>query len=141
MKQLTIKSKIVCAITILIIVAGIIMTVIKGFNFDLKNQNYNLVELNIGKQIELADIKQMTKESLDSNEFTVQNVEMFNDAVIITAKEITEEQKNTLVQKVNEKYSTELKEEEIEIENIPNVRLRDIVKPYIIPLAISTAII
>ncbi|MEI3394135.1 MAG: hypothetical protein V8R82_00115 [Clostridia bacterium] len=39
----------------------------------------------------------------------IQKVEVFEDSVSITAKDITDEQKQSIIDKVNEKYETELK--------------------------------
>ena len=46
------------------------------------------------------------------------------------------------VSKLNEKYSTELKaDNDITIVHNPKIRLSSIIKPYILPIAISTVII
>lgn len=71
----------------------------------------------------------------------LQKVEIYKDTVIITAKEITEEQKNNLVTKINEKYGTEINAEEVEITNVPHTRGRDIIVPYIVPFITAGVIV
>ena len=71
----------------------------------------------------------------------IQKVEVFEDTVNIIAKDITDEQKQSLIDKVNEKYGTELSVDNVEVESIPNTRGRDIIKPYIVPFLIATLII
>ena len=44
------------------------------------------------------------------------------------------------INKINEKYETEIEADSTEIVTIPHTRGRDIVKPYIIPFTIATII-
>ena len=136
------KNKVLLILTcaIIIIVAAIVVVVTKGFNFELQYQKSQRIEVYLKKEFEVEEIKKLAQEVLEQ-EVLVQNVELYGDMASITAKEISEEQKNSIVEKVNEKYETELKAEEIEIVNVPHVKGFDIVKPYIIPFILSTLII
>ncbi|MGN1303021.1 MAG: hypothetical protein ACI4VO_05260, partial [Clostridia bacterium] len=98
-------------------------------------------EINLGKTFEEQDIKEITNEVFGKQPVMIQAIEVYKDAVSITTTEITEEQKSELVTKINEKYETELKAEDITIEEVAHVRGRDIIKPYLIPFTIVTAII
>lgn len=135
------KVKIIAILSIIIIIAGIIMIITKGYNFDLKYSDANRILLDIGTTFNNKDIKSITDEVLGNQKVMIQKVEVFEDAVSITAKEITEEQKNNLVTKINEKYETDLKAEEIQITNIPHTRLRDIMLPYVVPFVIAVVIV
>ncbi len=141
MKNLTTKNKILIIILILVIIAGIIVTANIGLNFDLKYEKTQKIELNLGKEFEISDIKNITNEILQNQEVIIQKVELYKDTVSIIAREITEEQRNNIVEKVNEKYGTELVAENTEILTIPHTRGRDIIKPYILPFIIATVII
>ena len=141
MKQLTKSKKIMVLIAIIILIAGIAITIVKGLNFDLKYQETQSVQLYIGEKFNEADIRQITNEVLPNQAVMLEKVEIYQDTVIITAKEITEEQKNNLVTKINEKYETDLKAEEIQITNIPHTRLRDIMLPYVVPFVIAVVIV
>lgn len=137
MKQF-IKSKQLRIILIaLVIIAGIVMIAVKGFNFDLKYQDTQRVELYIETKFNTADIKQITNEVFGNQKVMIQAVEVFEDSVSITTTSISDEQKNNLVTKINEKYGTELKTEDITVQNIAHTRGRDIIKPYIVPFAIA----
>ena len=137
MKQF-IKSKQLKMIVIaLIIIAGIIMIAVKGFNFDLKYQDTQKVELYLQTEFNISDIKQITNEVFGNQKVMIQKVEVFEDSVSITTTSISDEQKNNLITKINEKYGTELKAEDIQTEDIAHTRGRDIIKPYIIPFAIA----
>lgn len=141
MKQISAKTKIIVASIILIIVIGAAVIGTKGFNFDIRNKSSQVVKLYVEKQFEIEDVRQITNEVFGKQPVLIQKVEVYEDQIAITAKEITEEQKSSLIEKINEKYETELKVEDIDVENIPHTRLRDLVKPYIIPLLISTVAI
>ena len=60
--------------------------------------------------------------------------------VQITVKEATEEQISSLNDKINEKYEIENQLTDIKIVHISNVRLRSIIKPYILPISIVSII-
>lgn len=140
MKNMNKKTKIAILLISIIIVVGIVITFTMGLNFDLKYQNTQKIELDIKKEFEISDIKQITDEVL-GQEALIQKVEIYEDSISIRAKEISEEQKTNIINKVNEKYGTELKTEEIKIQNIPNTKGRDIIKPYIVPFVIATLIV
>ena len=141
MKNITTKNKILIIILILVIIAGILVTANIGLNFDLRYEKSQKIELNLGKEFETSDIKNITNEIFPNQEVIIQKVELYKDTVCIIAKEITEEQRNNIVEKVNEKYGTELVAEDTEILSIPHTRGRDIIKPYITPFVIATVII
>ena len=135
------KVKIIAILSIIIIIAGIIMIMTKGYNFDLKYSDSKRILLNVGTTFNNQDIKSITDEVLGNQKVMIQKVEVFEDAVSITAKEIAEEQKTNLINKINEKYGTTTKAEDIEITTIAHTRGRDIIKPYIVPFLIATIII
>lgn len=140
-KKMTKKSKIIITIITLIIIAGIIVTLTVGLNFDLSYKDSKRIELYLQKDFNVSDIKQITDEVLQGEEVIIQKVEVYEDTVSIRAKEITDEQKQNLVNKVNEKYGIELSADSIEIESIPNTRGRDIIRPYIVPFIVVTLIV
>ena len=113
------------------------MIAVEGFNFDLKYQDTQRVELYLQTQFEISDIKQITNEIFGNQRVMIQKVEVFEDSVSITTTSISDDQKSNLVTKINEKYGTELTAEDIEVQNITHTRGRDIIKPYIVPFAIA----
>lgn len=141
MKKMTKKQKILSVIIAVIIIAGAVVTGVKGLNYDLRYQETKNIELYIAKDFEIADIKAITDEVMGKSPVIIRKVEVYEDSVSITAKEITDEQKQSIIDKINEKYQTELSADSTQIQTIPHTRGRDIVKPYITPFIISTAII
>ncbi len=141
MKEINKKTKLLAILIPIIIIVGMIITFTIGLNFDLRYQEAKSIQLYIKNQFPITDIKQITDEVLPSQPVVIQKVEVFEDTVSILAKEITEEQKNNIINKVNEKYGLEISADSTQITNIPHTRGRDIVRPYIMPFAITTIII
>lgn len=141
MSKLTNIQKILLILSIIIVIAGAIIIATIGLKFDLRYEKAKKIELNLQNDFNIADVKAITDEVLPNQDVLLQKVELFDDTVSIISKEITEEQKNTLVEKINEKYGTEITTEETQILSIPHTRGRDIIKPYIMPFAIATLII
>ena len=135
------KTKILIALIAIILIAGTVMIFTKGLAFELKYQDSQKVELNTGKTFEEKDVKNITNEVFGKQPVKIQAIEVYKDAISITTKQITEEQKAELVTKINEKYGTEISADDVTIEDIAHIRGRDIIKPYIIPFAIATVII
>lgn len=135
------STKILVALIAVILVLGAIIIYTKGLAFELKYQDNKKVEMNLGKEFEEKDIKEITNEVFGNQPVMIQAIEVYKDAVSITTTEITEGQKSELVTKINEKYETELSADDITIEEISHIRGRDIIKPYIIPFAIVTIVI
>ena len=108
MKNLTSKQKILIVLLAIIIISGIIVTVTIGLKFDLKYEKSQKIELNLKKEFEISDIKTITDEVLKGQDVIIQKVELYEDMVSIISNQITEEQKNNIVQKINEKYGTQI---------------------------------
>lgn len=134
------KNKILIGLAIVILV-GIIITVAVGFNVDMCYRDYNLVDIKIGQDFNINDIKTITNEVFQKENIEIQKAGVYSDNVVIKVSSITDEQKNLLNTKINEKFELNNSVDDIEINYISSYRLRDIIKPYIIPLIITTVII
>lgn len=143
MEKIKKNKKIIIGILIaIILIAGIAITLTIGLNFDLNYQETKQIQLNLGTEFDKNDIKEITDEVFSGQKVMIQTVEVFKDAVSIRTTNITDEQKQSLIDKTNEKYeSAEIEADSVEIETIPHTRGRDIVKPYIAPFALATFII
>lgn len=113
----------------------------KGLVFGLNYEDSKKVEINLGKQFEEKDIKEITNDVFGKQPVLIQAIEVYKDAVSITTTEISDEQKSNLITKLNEKYGTDISTDDITIEANAHIRGRDIVKPYIVSFAIATVIV
>lgn len=135
-------KKIVLILLICLIFAGTVIVCFKGFNVGLPYKSNINISVYVGKKIEDKDMKEITKEVFKGKQAIVQKVELFEDMISITTEEMSEEElnekKTELINKLNEKYEKEIKDEEIEIVHNPKVKLSSLIKRYILPFGIST---
>lgn len=137
-----IKSpKIIYLVAVLIIIVGIIVTCIWKTNFSLEYSEHTRINVYIGKEFNIDDIKQIAEEVFEKKEIKYQNIEIFNDSIAINVKELNDEELALLKEKVKEKYEIEEIDSNITTMIIPHYRIRDIIKPYIVPIIITTIII
>lgn len=135
------KSKILCVILVIIFIAAIISTAIRGLNVSMEYAEGTSIVFDLGKQYDKKDIKQIAKVIWTNQSIFVQKVEVYDESVLIKVSQVNDEQLDNLATKINEKYGLELKKENFTILYNSNNKIRDIVKPYIIPLIIATALI
>ena len=134
-------KKILIFSLIILILAGMVIVALKGFNVDLMLQKHDSIEYIIGKDFEIKDIKQITKEVFLKKKVVIRTIEVFDDAVSINVSSITEEEKNNLIEKLDEKYKNGKQTKDVQIISNPPIRMRELVNPYIIPTIIAFGLI
>lgn len=134
------KNKILIGLAIVILVGAILVAAV-GFNVDASYKGYTLIDINIGQEFNINDIKAITDEVFGKSKVEIQKAGEFNDNVAIKVSEVTDEQKELLNNKINEKYGTENTLKDMKANYIPRFRLIDVVKPYIVPLITATLLI
>jgi len=85
-QKMTNKTKIIIAIIAVVILAGIIITLTIGLNFDLRYQESKSIQLYLETDFDISDIKQITDEVMPGEKVIIQKVEVYEDTVNITAK-------------------------------------------------------
>ena len=142
MKNINNIMRIIMVIFALIILSGIIMICVKGYNYDLLYSKSVRMNIYLTKEFKVNEIEEIAKEILGTNKLKVQQGNTFGTVVSIVAKEITEEQQNNIIQKLNEKYEIEIdKDEDVIVAQIPQVNIMEITTKYISPLVITTIVI
>ena len=135
------NKKIIYIILACIILIGAIITGFKGLNVGLKYSPNKQIEINIGKEFEQNNIKQIVKEVIGNKEIQVQKVELYEEIVSIIVRDITDEQIEQINTKINEAYGISNEVKDLIITENGSLRISSIVKPYILPIAISLIII
>lgn len=135
-----VMKRVVSILLICLLIAGIIVIAVKGFNVGLKYSENTQIAINIGKTFEINDIKQITSEVFKGQRVIIQKVELYEDMIQITVKEASEGQINELNTKINEKYELENSIDDVEVVQNANVRLRTLIKPYILPISILSIV-
>lgn len=133
------KNKIL-AVAAVIILVGIIIVAVLGFKVDYCYRQHNLVYIELGQDFNTSDIKAITNEVFQKENVIIQSSGVYSDNIVLSVNQITDEQKSLLSQKINEKYGVETTPESIQVRSVPNYRLRDLAKEYLIPTLIAFAV-
>lgn len=128
-------KKLIYAILICIIIAGIVIIATMGLKADILYSKNVELDIYIGKVAEKKDIENIVQEVFPNERIIVQEVELFNDMYAITLPDTrSDDELNAKVEelnnKINEKYELENKTEDITITHNPKVRLSSIIMPY-----------
>ncbi len=134
------KKIIISAIIALIIIAGIVVVSVWGFNKELRYSESKRIDILIEQNFDEGKIKDIADEVLGMHNM-VQTVEVYKEMVTIRAREITEEQRNTIVNKIKENYEFEQTAEKTDINTVPATRIRDMYKQYVLPFVISGVLV
>lgn len=133
-------KKIISILLMCLIIAGVIVVATIGFNVGVKYSETTQISIKIGKEFEISDIQKIANEVFEKQNVIVQYVELYKDMVQITVKDASEEQIKNLNEKVNEKYKINNEISDILVTEQSNVKLRDIAKPYILPVVTVSVI-
>lgn len=139
------KNKIIYVVTVCIIIIGAIIIATMGLKADVKYSKNVRIDVYLGKNFENKDIKELAQEVFGKDRTLVQKVEYYGDMASITIKqensENMDEKLEQLKNKINEKYELEIETKDMKVTYQPKIKLSSILKPYIIPLSISSIII
>lgn len=135
------KCKIISIILIIIFIIAIVITGIKGLNVDLNYAEGVSVIFDIDKEFNTEDVEKIAREVWTEGQIIVQKVEIYDESVLVKVSSLTEEQLNNFLTKINEKYSLNLQGTDVAVQYNSNVKIRDIITPYVVPLIIATALI
>lgn len=153
------KNKILLFVFAVILLAGIIVVCLKGFKVSLDLRAHDTLKFVFDQKFNMIDVTKICDQVFKDKEYEIKTVEVFSDAVYIISPEITEEEEEKLLERLDSFYSTKEDTEETEdteektifdklekgekydFYHDSKVRIRDIVKPYIIPSCICTLII
>ena len=134
------KNVIILAIAMIIVIAGVIVASTIGFNKQLRYQDSQKIDIYVASEVDVDKIKSIANEVLGKQNM-VQTIEIYQDMVTIRAKSISDEQKDSIVNKIKENYEFEQTAEKTEIKDIPATRIRDMFKKYVLPFVLSFIII
>lgn len=139
-------KKIIYAILILIIIAGIIIIPTIGLRADIIYSENVEIDVYVGKTFERKDIESIVSEVFPDERVIIQEIEMFNDMFSLTLQDNrSEDELNAKIEelnnKINEKYGTENTVDDISVTHNSRIRLSDILIPYAVTIGISVVVI
>lgn len=126
-------------LAVIVIVAAVIVATI-GFNVDVSFSDHKEMRVNLGKEYNIAEVYSIVQSVMGKESVAVSGAEKFNDAFIIKAKNLSDEQVTSLKDKIAEKYeiAEENKENLATVNYVPGYRIRDMVEPFILPVILSS---
>lgn len=128
-------------IVIIILILGIIMVVKKGFNYGIEYKEVTELKFMLGQVLDMNEVENIVNEAFNNKELKIQKIDFFNDSVNISVVEPTDEEIQTLINKLNERYNQNNTIDSISIVKTANVFLKEIIKPYILPCIIALALV
>lgn len=139
-------KKVIYAILICLIIAGIVIIVTVGLKADIIYSKNVELDIYLGKSFEIKDIQNIVNEVFPKERAIIQEIELFEDTVSITLEDNrTEEELNSKIEelnkKINEKYELENEAKDITVTHNPKIKLSSILMPYVYSLGISLVII
>lgn len=139
--ELSSNKKIAILGIILLILAGIIVVALKGMNVDLMLAKHKSINIVIGKEFDIKDVQAICDEVFQNKDVVLRKIGTLADSVNVNALSITDEEKLSLVEKINKKYEISLVADQIAVVSDSNIRIRDLIRPYIVPVIISFVVI
>lgn len=97
------KNKVLYVVMIIVILLGIVMMAVKGFNYGILYSDHKRIEVVIGGDYNLEDISNIAKDVIKEKS-VVRKTTLFETSVAIDAKEITDEEILNLFNRLNEKF-------------------------------------
>ncbi len=128
------------AVVLVIIIIGLIMLFVKGLNYGLMYGKNTTVELYLKTDFEFSDVKNIITE-IFGNKVKTRHVNNLDYDILIITKEAQDEKLESLVSKINEKYSLDLKKDDLLVTNNANVGIIDLISPYILPVCLTSIMI
>lgn len=135
------KNKLLYLILIIVIIVGAIVYKVKGINKELNYSNRQEFEISAASTFDVSKVEEIVKSVISNRPIKVQKVERFENALEISSTEILEEEKENIINKINEEYNENISNENAKITSVTVTRLIDILMPYIVPATIAMVIV
>ncbi len=131
---------ILTVISILIIIAGAATLYVAGFEKSIEYKAGTRIEIYIPQGYEKDDIINLAKESFETDEILLSRLDNINKVAGIKVAEYSQEQLDTYINNVVEKYRIVEEEKEIKKVIIPETRISTVLNPYVLPVLLITVL-
>lgn len=138
-KNFRIKT-ILTVISILFIIAGAVTLCVAGFEKSIEYKAGRRIEIYIPQGYEKDDIINIARESFGTDDILLSRLDNINKVAGIKVAEYSQEQLDTYINKVIEKYN--INEDELETNEIivPETKISTVVNLYILPVLLITVL-
>lgn len=136
------KNKIICAIMVVIIIAGIVVTAVAGLNLGLEYSKGISVDVDLKQEFDNKELKGIVKEVMDGNTpVMIKKIEVYKDMASIILRDISDEQFEQLKNKLQERYNIELDDTTMVKTEKLSTNMVEVFMPYIKAVVIITVIV
>lgn len=132
-------KKVTLLISVVLIIVGIAIYAIIGFNYNLSYGVAKRIVVPMKGDFTIEDYKSMAKEIFSKAE--VEAISIFKDGVSIKVEDVNDEQLNNLTSKINEKYGYEYTKDDLTVTELPKVEVSRLLREAIIPMVVTLLII
>lgn len=129
------------AVILIMIVIGIAIIAINKFQYNVNYSKNVRLEIDLHDEYSIGDIISIVNEVYEDQDAIVRKSENNDNVITVTVKSITDEQNEELINKINERYETTLTTDNIGLYYNSNVKVRDLIKPYLLPSGIAIVLI
>lgn len=136
---MTKAKKIFLLVSIVLIVVGIVLYFVMGFNYNLEYGDAKRITVSMKDDFSLEDYKSFAKEIYGNAQ--VEAISTFKSGVSIKVKDTNDEQLDKLVSKINEKYGYEYTKDDLKVTKLTQIKIWDLLKQALIPVVSATLII
>lgn len=135
------KKRIPLIILALIILTGIIVLFVTGFEKSVTYKAGTRIEVYIPQGYEKQDILNIAKESFNGKKVAIEDVEKLNQIVGIKINDkYSEEEMKNLKTNLSEKYEIEEDKLDIYEVTVPTTRISTDIIPYVMPIVLVTTV-
>lgn len=121
----------------IIVVTGIFAIFTKVNKKDLNYSYRQFIIIINNTELDKNKIEEIAKKVLENKIVKVKEVERFGNALEIISTEITNEEKENIINDINEQCGLELSNSKIDVLSVNETNIKDIVYPYILPCSIT----
>lgn len=136
------KNKIIFALMVVIIIAGIAVTAVKGLNLGLEYSKATSVDVDLNQEFDNKELRKVVREVMGENTTVkIKKIEVYQDMASIILNEISDEQFEQLKNKLQERYNIELDDTTIVRTEIQPTNIVEMFMPYVEVVSIITGIV
>ena len=134
-------NKILVILVAILLVIGMFLIATRGFNYSIEYKGVTELKFMLGQVLDMNEVESIAKEALNNKEMKIQKIDYFNDSIIISVVDPTDEEIQALIDKFNSRYGQNNTMESISIIKTADTSLYEIAKHYIVPVIIAVILV
>ncbi len=134
-------KKILALFVVIILILGTLIVAKNGFNYGIEYKGVTELKFMLGQVLDMNEVQGIINEAFNGKELRVQKIDYFNDTVNISVVDPTEEEIQTLLDKLNSRYNQNNDMNSVVRVNTANTTIKEIIKPYVLPTVVALVLV